>query len=96
MSKTFLAEENFEKAYVLIKYEIGSETYVLDHLGRINGVKKIEYTAGAGCMLVGIIAYTVEGLYETIISKIQKIPRIHSTTTLICGHTCMVEGEICE
>lgn len=95
MSKTFLAEEN-EKAYVLIKCEIGLEICVLDHLGRINGVKRVEYTTGTGCILVGINAYTVEGLYETIVSKIQKIPLIYSTTTLICGQTCMVEGEICE
>jgi hypothetical protein len=92
MSKTFQAEE-IEKAYVLIKFKADLETYVLDHLGRISGVKKIEYTAGVGCILVGIVAYTAKGLHETIVSKIQKIPQIYSTTTLICGHACMEEGE---
>jgi DNA-binding Lrp family transcriptional regulator len=91
MSKTIQTRE-IEKAYVLIKYEADLETRVLEHLGAITGVKKVEYTPGAGCMLVGIIAYTVEGLYETIASKIQKIPQVYSTTTLISGRTCMPEG----
>ena len=95
MSKTFQTKE-IEKAYVLIKCKVDLETYVLDHLGHINGVKKVEYTAGTGCMLVGIIAYTAEGLHETIVFKIQKIPQIYSTMTLICGQTCMAEGETCE
>jgi len=85
--------KEIEKAYVLIKCKADLETYVLDHLGRISGVKKVEYTAGAGCILVGIVAYTAKGLYETLVSKIQKIPQIYSTTTLICGHTCIEEGE---
>jgi len=85
-------KENFEKAYVLIKFEVDLETYVLDHLGHINGVKKVEYTTGTGCILVGINSYTAEGLYETIVSKIQKIPLIYSTMTLICGQTCVEEG----
>ena len=89
MSKTFQMDEIFEKAYVLIKCEASLEAYVLDHLGRINGVKRVEYTAGSGCILVGIHAHTVEGLHQTIASKIQKIPQIYSTTILICGQTCM-------
>jgi DNA-binding Lrp family transcriptional regulator len=91
MSKTFQTKE-LEKAYVLIKCKADLETYVLDHLERVNGVKKVEYTVGTGCILVGIIAYTYEGLCKTIASKIQTIPQIYSTTTLICGQTCMEEG----
>lgn len=95
MSKTFQTKE-IEKAYVLIKCDVDLETYVLDHLGRINGVKKVEYTAGAGCMLVGIIACSTNGLRETIVTKIQKIPQIYSITTLVCGHACLEEGVIYE
>jgi DNA-binding Lrp family transcriptional regulator len=91
MSKTFQTKE-IEKAYVLIKCKVDLERYVLDHLGRINGIEKIEYTAGAGCILVGIDACTTERLYETIVSRIQKIPQIYSTTSLICAQTCMEEG----
>lgn len=92
MSKTFQAEEIFEKAYVLIKFDAYLETHVLDHLDSINGIKELEYTTGAGCILVGISTCSVEELPETIVSRIQKIPLIYSTTTLIFGHLCLEGG----
>lgn len=90
MSKAFQEAEN-EKAYVLIKCEQGSEKYVLDHLGCISGVEYVECTVGTGCLLIGINAYTVEGLHETIVSKIQPISLIYSTMTLICSYNSMKE-----
>lgn len=92
MSKTFQVEEDFEKAYVLIKCKTDSEGYILDHLGLITNVKEVEYTTGVNYVLVGVKADTIERLHETIVSEIQKIPMIYSTTTLICGQACMGEG----
>lgn len=95
MTKMF-QKESLEKAYVLIKCKADLEPYVLKYLERISGVQRVEYTVGAGCVLLGIMAGTLEGLQETICSKIQKIPQIYSTSVILCGQTCMKEGEIYE
>lgn len=65
---------------------------VLDHLEKINNLKKIEYDDGVGCIPVGIHACTVEG--QIIISQIPSIPHISLVTTLICGQTCNVDKDL--
>ena len=71
------------EAYILIKFEIGSEEEVITALKNVDGIKEVHGTFGAYDILAKIESLQVEDLRETITWKIRKIDKIRSTLTLM-------------
>ena len=75
-----------QEAYVMINCEDGAQEYVMEELGSIKGVKEMTTTVGSYDIVTKIVVPSIEVLRETIESKIRKIHKVRTTTTIICEH----------
>jgi DNA-binding Lrp family transcriptional regulator len=75
-----------ESAYVMINCEDGSESYVIEELKAVDGVKEITSTVGPYDIIVRLEVPSTETLREVIAFKIRKISLVRTTTTIVCGH----------
>lgn len=69
------------KAYVMMNCDLGLEKEVIVSLKKIDGVKEAHGIMGLYDIIVQIESDTEEKIRE-IVTKIRKIPKIHSTVTL--------------
>jgi DNA-binding Lrp family transcriptional regulator len=74
-----------EVAYVMINCEDGGEQEVKEKIRSIDGITEVIHTIGAYDIVVKIATPSVEELRETIVFKIRQIPKIRTTTTIVCG-----------
>ncbi|MGI0068768.1 MAG: Lrp/AsnC family transcriptional regulator [Nitrosopumilaceae archaeon] len=72
------------QAYVMINCEDGAQEYVIGELKSLEYVKEIASTFGSYDIVAKITVPSVECLRETITFKIRRIPKIRTTTTIIC------------
>ena len=75
-----------ESAYVLITCEDGSEEEVMDLLTMTPGIIEIRGTIGSYDILTKVETRSIEELGKTIELFIRKIPKIRTTTTIVCEH----------
>jgi DNA-binding Lrp family transcriptional regulator len=76
-------------AHVIMKCRPGSEDKVIEHLGKINGVRNIDRTIGEFDILAKVEAVDYESLRKIIRWRISSIDCIHSITTLMCMRKSM-------
>jgi DNA-binding Lrp family transcriptional regulator len=74
-----------EIAYVMVTCEDGFEE-ITEQIRSLDGVKEVTSTAGQYDIIVKIEVSTTETLRELLILKIRRIPKVRSTTTIVCGH----------
>lgn len=74
-----------EHAYVMINCEDGSESYVIEQLKALDGVREVTSTVGPYDIIVRLEVLSTDTLKEVITSKIRKISQVRSTTTIVCG-----------
>lgn len=74
-----------ERAYVMINCEDGSESYVIEQLKALDGVREVASTIGPYDIIIGLEVLSTDTLKEVITSKIRKISQVRSTTTIVCG-----------
>ena len=72
-----------ETAFVMINCETGQESFVIEQIRSIQGVREAFRTDGPHDILGSFEATSVEALREIIEQKIRKTPHVKSTTTLI-------------
>ena len=72
-----------EVAYVLINCDLGSEKETIESLKQMDHVKEIYGTFGLYDIVVNLEDLERDNVRETITLKIRKLPRVHSTLTLI-------------
>jgi len=71
------------KAYVLINCELGSEKTVISSLKSTENVTEVHGTLGLYDIVSKIESNSEEKIQKTVTSVIRKMPKIHSTVTLI-------------
>lgn len=71
------------KAYVLLNCELGSEINTISSLKSVNGVKEVHGTLGMYDIIVKIEGNSEDQIKQTVTTSIRKMPKIHSTMTLI-------------
>jgi DNA-binding Lrp family transcriptional regulator len=79
--------EEVEIAYVLATCEGGFEPYVAEQIKSLEGIKEVTTTLGPYDIIARIEAPSTEILGELIRSKIRKISKVRTTTTIVCGHS---------
>jgi DNA-binding Lrp family transcriptional regulator len=72
-----------EQAFVLMKVKSGSSKAVEDALGDLTGVKLAHTVMGPYDVVVFVEGPNIDGLREMIMKKIQSIPGVRHTTTLL-------------
>ena len=70
-------------AYILIKTDLGAEEKVIEELGKLQQVLKIEKTFGDYDLIVKIEAEHSEKIREVINRNVKKIEKIRGTLTLL-------------
>lgn len=80
-----LHEYAVQQAYVMINCEDGTLEYVREELKSIEHVKEVASTFGAYDIVTKIVSPSVEALRETISLRIRRIPKVRTTTTIICN-----------
>ena len=73
-----------QEAYVMINCEDGAQEYVMEELKSIKFLKEMATTIGPYDIVTKIVVPSIEALRETIESKIRKIQKVRTTTTIIC------------
>lgn len=71
------------KAYVLLNCELGSEVNTISSLKSINGVKEVHGTLGMYDIIAKIEGSSEDQIKQTVTNSIRRMPKIHSTMTLI-------------
>lgn len=71
------------KAYVLLNCELGSEINSIQSLKVVSGVKEVHGTLGMYDIIVKIEGDSEDQIKQTVTTSIRKMPKIHSTMTLI-------------
>jgi DNA-binding Lrp family transcriptional regulator len=79
----FFIEELVTIAYVLIKSDLGAEEKVMEELGKIEQVLKVDRTFGDYDMVVKMESEHIEKIRETISWNIKKLDKVRSTLTLV-------------
>lgn len=74
-----------ESAYIMINCEFGSEGSVIEQLKSIPGVEEVLGVFGNYDIMVKAQASSVESLRDIIAFQIRKIPKIDTTTTIMCS-----------
>ena len=70
-------------AYILINYEIGTESRILDKLKDLPGVVEVNEVNGIYDIIVKLRSDNLDDIRETITKHIRTIKTIRSTMTLI-------------
>jgi DNA-binding Lrp family transcriptional regulator len=70
-------------AYVLLNCELGAEEELIEKLNELEQVKDVFETIGTHDVMVKLEAENFEKIREIVSWKIQKLPKIRSTSTLI-------------
>jgi DNA-binding Lrp family transcriptional regulator len=70
-------------AFVLINAEIGAEDEVLESIREMTEVKEAHVVYGVYDIITRIEAETMDGLKETVTSKIRTLDKVRSTLTMI-------------
>jgi len=70
-------------AYVLVVCDLGSEEQIIEELKHLSDVKEVHEVIGAYDILVKLESSNEKNLRDTIIWKIRKLSRVHSTLTLM-------------
>ena len=70
-------------AFVLINAEIGAEDEVLESIREMAEVKEAHVVYGVYDIITRIEAETMDGLKETVTSKIRTLDKVRSTLTMI-------------
>jgi DNA-binding Lrp family transcriptional regulator len=70
-------------AFVLVKCELGRLEQVANALMEIEGVSEVHSITGAYDLLVKLYAPTYDAFGDLIPDRIQKVPGIRDTTTLL-------------
>lgn len=70
-------------AYVLLNCELGAEEELIEKLHELEQVKDVFETIGIHDVMVKLEAENFEKIREIVSWKIQKLPKIRSTSTLI-------------
>ncbi|MEO9277870.1 MAG: Lrp/AsnC ligand binding domain-containing protein [Nitrososphaera sp.] len=73
-----------ERAYVMINCEMGSEGNVIEQLKPVTCVKDIRGVYGNYDILVELEGQSIDEISHTISSKIRKLEKVRSTTTIVC------------
>ena len=92
-------EYESQQAYVLINCEDGAQEYVLEELKSIKCVKEMSTTIGPYDIVTKIAVPSIEALREIIEFRIRRIPKVRTTTTIICEHSKsflnLIKGKTC-
>jgi DNA-binding Lrp family transcriptional regulator len=70
-------------AFVLINAQIGAEDEVLESIRKMAEVKEAHVVYGVYDIITRIEAETMDGLKETVTSKIRTLDKVRSTLTMI-------------
>jgi DNA-binding Lrp family transcriptional regulator len=70
-------------AFVLVNTEVGSESKVVESLGKIEAVKEAYLIYGVYDIIAKVEAETMENLKQIIRDKVRKQDKVLSTLTLI-------------
>jgi DNA-binding Lrp family transcriptional regulator len=70
-------------AFVLINAEIGAEDEVLESIREMAEVKEAHAVYGVYDIITRVEAETMDGLKETVTSKIRTLDKVRSTLTMI-------------
>ncbi len=68
----------------MINCEMGSEGNVIEQLKPVTCVKDVLGVYGNYDILVELEGLSIDEISNTIASKIRKLEKVHSTTTLVC------------
>ena len=79
-----------ERVYVMINCEDGSMQYVIDQLKFISGITEIQSTIGPYDIVTKIDAQSIIALREIITVHIRRVPKVRTTTTIVCEHTSLL------
>ena len=79
-----------ERAYVMINCEDDSMQYVMDQLKSILGITEIQSTIGPYDIVTKIDAQSIMALREIITVHIRRVPKVRTTTTIVCEHTSLL------
>ncbi|TLX93372.1 MAG: Lrp/AsnC family transcriptional regulator [Thaumarchaeota archaeon] len=79
-----------ERVYVMINCEDGSMQYVIDQLKFISGITEIQSTIGPYDIVTKIDAQSIMALREIITVHIRRVPKVRTTTTIVCEHTSLL------
>lgn len=71
------------KAYVLLNCELGSEINTIASLKSVNGIKEVHGTLGMYDIIAKIEGASEDQIKQTVTNSIRKMPKIHSTMTLM-------------
>jgi DNA-binding Lrp family transcriptional regulator len=72
-----------ESAFVMITCEDEQDIKVIETLTSISEVKEVQHTWGNYSIIIKIETDTVQSLRDVIETKIRKIEKVRTTTTLI-------------
>ncbi len=70
-------------AFVLVNAELGTEEDVIREIRKLSDVKEAHLVYGMYDIMVKIEGPSVEGVKETVNTKIRKMDKIRSTLTMI-------------
>jgi DNA-binding Lrp family transcriptional regulator len=70
-------------AYVMLNCELGAEAEIIEKLRELEQVTDVFETIGTHDMLVKLQADNFEKIREIVSWRIQKLPKVRSTSTLI-------------
>jgi len=77
--------KEMESAYIMINCELGSESSIIEQLRSIPAIREVRAVFGNYDILAKIYTSSIESLRDIITFQIRKIPKIHSTTTIMCS-----------
>ena len=70
-----------QKGFILLNCDLGAEEYIVDELGRIDGIRNAYLTYGAYDIIAEIESGDPDG-FERTVASIRKLSRVVSTMTL--------------
>ena len=70
-------------AFVLINSEIGSESDVLNHLKKVEGVEEAYAVYGVYDIVARVSAESMDKLKEIVTWRIRRLDKVRSTLTMI-------------
>jgi DNA-binding Lrp family transcriptional regulator len=80
-------------AYVLLNTEIGAEAEVVKALKKVEGVESASPLWGVYDIVASVKADSMDSLSHIIISRIEKIDKVHSKLTIIVSETGAATGK---
>jgi DNA-binding Lrp family transcriptional regulator len=75
-----------EKAYVMINCEMGAEAQIAEAVRSIDYTKEVLSVFGNYDVVMKLECPTIEELTQIIATKIRKLDKVRSTTTLMCAN----------